>query len=123
MMSEHTPTPWTLDTGELAGDFDARTKKRFCNLILRGFDGQQIMGWGVFKDRDDQIKTDMRYIVTACNAHDELLAVCKVATYYWMDRERDEKREIPILQLLRAVIAKCTPQPAQPSNLSQSEQR
>lgn len=99
-MSKHTPTPWNFGTTAphqriiLGGD----NRRYICNVQIH----QTPRANGLLDE--DEREANAAFIVRACNAHDELLAVCKEiedASVYWSEYDVP----LGILHRLRAAIA------------------
>lgn len=74
---KHTPTPWVYE--HRSGDHPENSNGGWGAIGLWGADHNQVLGtdvgWdGGFREPSDE---DAAFIVHACNAHDELVAVLK----------------------------------------------
>lgn len=102
--AQHTPTPWKVNGkgGYLiyvGGDLTARRK-----FVAQAYDPEA-------QDKLTNVaKANAEFIVRACNAHDDLLAACKVALFWCPECGRFGKREIGVpcerCTPLRAAVAK-----------------
>ena len=73
-MSAHSPLPWSIDPLSIGTPWaiDAANGDQVCQT-------DQLVGDGL---GSPQRLANAEFIVRACNAHDELLAACKVAEDY-----------------------------------------
>lgn len=101
-MTEHTPTPWSVfppETPEV-------TKQNCINrlVIVAGDSTVAVFNGCSHQHATEEERANARFIVRACNAHDDLLAACKLtrklSALYSLAEHPDEQGEAAMNEIL-----------------------
>ena len=112
MTQKHTPGPWRVDPQPWMGGFDGSIPHYLIVGTIGGKTQRTIADVGQWADRPNA-EIDARFIVRACNAHEELLAALEAISDAWSNKrplswQPDGHHQL--LEQARAAIAKASPQ-------------